>query len=96
MFGTNFTTKDTKSFYNYYRDIGEKLKNREKAADLPENRIDILLVVNMFLTGFDAKKINTLYVDKNLRYHVYYKHIQGQIEYLMKENLKVILWFLEI
>jgi type I restriction enzyme, R subunit len=69
MFGTNFTTKDTKSFYNYYRDIGEKLKNREKAADLPENRIDILLVVNMFLTGFDAKKINTLYVDKNLRYH---------------------------
>jgi type I restriction enzyme R subunit len=67
-FGTNFTTKDTKSFYNYYRDIGEKLKNREK-VDLPENRIDILLVVNMFLTGFDAKKINTLYVDKNLRYH---------------------------
>ena len=67
-FGTNFTTKDSKSFYNYYRDIAEKLKKREK-TDLPEDRIDILLVVNMFLTGFDAKKINTMYVDKNLRYH---------------------------
>lgn len=68
MFGTNFTTKDSKSFYNYYRDIGGKIKGRE-LGDLPENRIDILLVVNMFLTGFDAKKVNTLYVDKNLRYH---------------------------
>ncbi|MFZ2126519.1 MAG: type I restriction endonuclease subunit R [Candidatus Microsaccharimonas sp.] len=68
QFGTNYTTKDSKSFYSYYRDIGQKLKNREK-TDLPEDRIDILLVVNMFLTGFDAKKVNTLYVDKNLRYH---------------------------
>lgn len=68
LFGTNFTTKNSESFYNYYRDIGGKLKYREK-NDLPENRIDILLVVNMFLTGFDAKKVNTLYVDKNLRYH---------------------------
>ena len=68
MFGTNFTTKDSKSFYSYYRDIAQKIKDREK-LDLPENRIDILLVVNMFLTGFDAKKVNTLYVDKNLRYH---------------------------
>lgn len=60
MFGTNFTTRDSKSFYNYYRDIATKVKNRE---------IDILLVVNMFLTGFDSKTLNTLYVDKNLRYH---------------------------
>jgi len=59
-FGTNFTTRDSKSFYNYYRDIATRVKNRE---------IDILLVVNMFLTGFDSKTLNTLYVDKNLRYH---------------------------
>lgn len=68
MFGTNFTTKDNLSFYNYYRDIGKKIKDRE-IIDLSQNRIDLLLVVNMFLTGFDAKKVNTLYVDKNLRYH---------------------------
>jgi type I restriction enzyme R subunit len=68
QFGTNYTTKDSKSFYNYYRDIGSKIKNREK-TDFPKDRIDILLVVNMFLTGFDAKKVNTLYVDKNLHYH---------------------------
>lgn len=67
-YSTNYTTRDSESFYAYYRDIGLKLKNREKEDD-PKNRIDILLVVNMFLTGFDAKKINTLYVDKNLRYH---------------------------
>jgi type I restriction enzyme R subunit len=60
MFGSNYTTKDSKSFYNYYRDIAQKVKNRE---------IDILLVVNMFLTGFDSPTLNTLYVDKNLRYH---------------------------
>jgi len=68
QYGTNYSTRDSQSFYSYYRDIGLKLKNREK-EDKPEDRIDILLVVNMFLTGFDAKKINTLYVDKNLRYH---------------------------
>lgn len=60
MFRTNFTTKDSKSFYNYYRDIAQRVKDRE---------IDILLVVNMFLTGFDSPTLNTLYVDKNLRYH---------------------------
>jgi type I restriction enzyme R subunit len=60
MFGTNFTTKYSKSFYNYYRDIATRVKNRE---------VDILLVVNMFLTGFDSPTLNTLYVDKNLRYH---------------------------
>jgi type I restriction enzyme R subunit len=60
LFGTSYTTKDSESFYNYYRDIAARVKNRE---------IDILLVVNMFLTGFDSKTLNTLYVDKNLRYH---------------------------
>ncbi len=60
MFDTNYTTKDTQSFYNYYNDIAKRVKRRE---------IDILLVVNMFLTWFDSKTLNTLYVDKNLKYH---------------------------
>lgn len=60
MFGTAFSTRDSQSFYNYYRDIATRVKRQE---------IDILLVVNMFLTGFDSKTLNTLYVDKNLRYH---------------------------
>ena len=60
MFGTNYSTKDTQSFYNYYQDIAKKVKDR---------KVDILLVVNMFLTGFDSKTLNTLYVDKNLRFH---------------------------
>jgi type I restriction enzyme R subunit len=60
MFDTKYTTKDQDSFYNYYKDISKRVKNKE---------IDILLVVNMFLTGFDSKSLNTLYVDKNLRYH---------------------------
>lgn len=60
MFNTKFSTKDSKSFNNYYNDISKKVKNRE---------IDILLVVNMFLTGFDSPTLNTLYVDKNLKYH---------------------------
>jgi type I restriction enzyme R subunit len=60
MFGTKYSTKDTQSFYNYYQDIAKKVKER---------KVDILLVVNMFLTGFDSKSLNTLYVDKNLRYH---------------------------
>ena len=68
-FGTKFTTKDQDSFYNYYNDISKKLKDRERDPENPDTRIDILLVVNMFLTGFDAKKVNTLYVDKNLKHH---------------------------
>lgn len=68
-YGTKYSTKDTQSFYNYYKDISKKLKDREKKPENLDNRIDILLVVNMFLTGFDAKKVNTLYVDKNLKYH---------------------------
>lgn len=60
MFGTNFSTKDSQSFYNYYNDIAKKVKHKQ---------VDILLVVNMFLTGFDSKTLNTIYVDKNLQFH---------------------------
>lgn len=60
MFGLAYTTRDNQSFYNYYNDIAKKVKER---------KIDLLLVVNMFLTGFDSKTLNTLFVDKNLRYH---------------------------
>ena len=57
MFGTNF---DTETMGEYHRDVCKRMKTRE---------IDLLLVINMFLTGFDSKKLNTLYVDKNLEYH---------------------------
>jgi type I restriction enzyme R subunit len=60
MFGTAFSTKDTQSFYGYYQDIAKKVKER---------KVDLLLVVNMFLTGFDSKTLNTLWVDKNLKHH---------------------------
>lgn len=60
MFQSKYTTKDSRSFYNYYKDIAKRVKQKQ---------VDILLVVNMFLTGFDSKPLNTLYVDKNLRYH---------------------------
>lgn len=69
MFGTNFSTRDSLSFENYYKDISKRIKEREKESFQEKDRIDILLVVNMYLTGFDAKKVNTLYVDKNLRHH---------------------------
>ncbi|WP_412168998.1 type I restriction endonuclease subunit R [Curtobacterium flaccumfaciens pv. flaccumfaciens] len=59
LYGTSFdTTRD--SFQNYYKDLSLKLKQRE---------IDLVIVVNMFLTGFDATTMNTLFVDKNLRAH---------------------------
>jgi len=60
LFNTKFTTKDSQSFYNYYNDIARRVKSKE---------LDLLLVVNMFLTGFDSPSLNTLFVDKNLRYH---------------------------
>lgn len=60
MYGCKYSTQDNESFYNYYKDISKRVKNRE---------VDILLVVNMFLTGFDSKTLNTLFVDKNLKYH---------------------------
>lgn len=59
MFGTSYDTSAEK-FQNYYKDLSLRVKNRE---------IDLLIVVNMFLTGFDATTLNTLWVDKNLRYH---------------------------
>jgi type I restriction enzyme R subunit len=59
MVGTSFDTSSDK-FQNYYKDISQKVKDRD---------IDILIVVNMFLTGFDATTLNTLWVDKNLRLH---------------------------
>ena len=59
MFGTSYDTSSEK-FQNYYRDVSLRMKNRE---------IDILIVVNMFLTGFDAKTLNTLWVDKTLKWH---------------------------
>mgnify|MGYP004458195391 CR=1 FL=1 len=58
-FNTNFDTSSDK-FQNYYKDLSMKVKNRE---------VDILIVVNMFLTGFDATTLNTLWVDKNLKMH---------------------------
>ena len=58
-FKTNYSTNG-KEFQNYYKDLSQKVKDKE---------IDLLIVVGMFLTGFDAPTLNTLFVDKNLRYH---------------------------
>ena len=59
LFGTSFGI-DGKEFQNYYRDLAKRLKNKD---------VDLVIVVGMFLTGFDAPTLNTLFVDKNLRYH---------------------------
>ena len=59
MFKTSYGV-DSKAFQNYYRDLARRVKNKE---------VDLLIVVGMFLTGFDAPTLNTLFVDKNLRYH---------------------------
>lgn len=59
MFGTSYGV-DSNEFQNYYRDLAKRVKNKE---------VDLLIVVGMFLTGFDAPTLNTLFVDKNLRYH---------------------------
>ena len=59
MFKTNYGV-DSKGFQNYYRNLSDRVKNQE---------VDLLIVVGMFLTGFDAPTLNTLFVDKNLRYH---------------------------
>lgn len=66
---TGHSISDSVKFYTYYKDIAKRMKERERDDFEDKDRIDILLVVNMFLTGFDAKKLNTLYVDKNLKYH---------------------------
>lgn len=59
MFGTSYDTSSEK-FQNYYKDVSLRMKNKE---------LDMLIVANMFLTGFDATTLNTLWVDKNLKYH---------------------------
>lgn len=59
VFKTNYTV-DGQGFQNYYKDLSQKVKDKD---------IDLLIVVGMFLTGFDAPTLNTLFVDKNLRYH---------------------------
>lgn len=70
MYQTSFSTKDGKQFESYFKDISKRLKDREKINfNEHADRLDLVIVVNMMLTGFDAKKVNTLYVDKNLRYH---------------------------
>jgi type I restriction enzyme R subunit len=68
-FGVNETVRDGRGFYTYYQSLAKRMKARDKRGFDPADGIDILLVVNMFLTGFDAKTLNTLYADKNLRYH---------------------------
>ena len=66
-YGSKFSTKDSQSFYNYFTDLSKRIKDH---GTLPrDQQVDILLVVNMFLTGFDSKTLNTLYVDKNLKHH---------------------------
>ena len=69
MFGTSYDTSSDK-FQNYYKDVSLRMKNRE---------IDLLIVVNMFLTGFDATTLNTLWVDKNLR-------MQGLLQAFSRTN----------
>lgn len=59
IFNTNYDTSSDK-FQNYYKDVSLRMKNKE---------LDLLIVVNMFLTGFDATTLNTLWIDKNLKYH---------------------------
>lgn len=73
MFGTSFSTEN---FSSYYDDINLRMKKKRKDME----PLDLLLVVGMFLTGFDAKKLNTLYVDKNLEYQDYSKPLAGQTE----------------
>ena len=69
MFGTSYDISSDK-FQNYYKDVSMRMKNRE---------IDLLIVVNMFLTGFDATTLNTLWVDKNLR-------MQGLLQAFSRTN----------
>ena len=59
LFGTSYSI-ESKEFQNYYRDLAKRVKNKE---------VDLVIVVGMFLTGFDAPTLNTLFVDKNLRFH---------------------------
>ena len=66
QYGTNHTISE---FDRYYQDVQQRIKNHQYTDYPHHNKIDILIVVDMLLTGFDSKYLNTLYVDKNLKYH---------------------------
>lgn len=70
MFKTSYGI-DSKEFQNYYKDLAKRVKGVDSSNKKlpPEQKVDLLIVVGMFLTGFDAPTLNTLFVDKNLRYH---------------------------
>jgi type I restriction enzyme R subunit len=70
MFKTSYGV-DSVEFQNYYKDLAKRVKGKDSHnKNLPPNeKVDLLIVVGMFLTGFDAPSLNTLFVDKNLRYH---------------------------
>ena len=70
LFKSSFSL-DSDGFQNYYRDIAKRVRGEDGNGNKlkPEEKIDLLIVVGMFLTGFDAPMLNTLFVDKNLRYH---------------------------
>lgn len=70
MFKASYSV-DSKEFQNYYRDLAKRVKGVDNHGKKlpPEEKVDLLIVVGMFLTGFDAQTLNTLFVDKNLRYH---------------------------
>ena len=70
MFKTSYGI-DSKEFQNYYKDLAKRVKGKDSNGGSlkPEEKVDLLIVVGMFLTGFDAPTLNTLFVDKNLRYH---------------------------
>lgn len=70
MFKTSYGI-DIKEFQNYYKDLAKRVKGVDSSNKKlpPEQKVDLLIVVGMFLTGFDAPTLNTLFVDKNLRYH---------------------------
>lgn len=70
LYKSNFSV-DANGFQNYYRDLAKRVKGADDSGKrLPANeQVDLLIVVGMFLTGFDAPTLNTLFVDKNLRYH---------------------------
>jgi type I restriction enzyme, R subunit len=69
LYHTNESVRESRGFYTYYRALAKRMKERDKKGFIESEGLDLLIVVNMFLTGFDAKTLNTLYVDKNLRYH---------------------------
>ena len=70
MFKSSYSV-DSKGFQDYYRDLAMRVKGEDSERNplKPEEKIDLLIVVGMFLTGFDAPRLNTLFVDKNLRHH---------------------------